>query len=129
MLGFHEKRKLARIFYSKGTALVLFAILGGAVYAAINAYYVEQRAVQKRVELEKELQLLQVRAEGLEQDIVRLEDPRGIEAELRRRYDVAKEGEEVIVLIEEEIEPEQVPSGEAQPTSIFGRLRAFLHVE
>jgi cell division protein FtsB len=102
MLGFYEKRRLARIFYSKGSMIVLLMLIGVGVYAATSARGMQQRATEKRAELSDELRQLEGRATALEEDIVRLEDPRGVEAELRRRYDVAKEGEEVVVLIEDE---------------------------
>jgi cell division protein FtsB len=102
MLGFHEKRRVARIFYSKGSMIALLVLFGVGVYAAASARAMQERATEKRAELSDELMQLEGRATALEEDIVRLEDPRGIEAELRRRYDVAKEGEEVVVLIEEE---------------------------
>ena len=119
MLGFHEKRRLARLLSSKGTMLLLFVLIGGGVYAAVNAYYVQERATHKRTELEQELRQLETRALDLEHDIPYLEDPRGIEAELRRRYDVAKEGEEVIVLLEEEREEPGVPTTAPEPTRTF----------
>ena len=107
--------------------LILFVLIGGGLYAAVNAYNVQQRATLMRVELEEELSHLELRENSLEEDITRLEDPRGIEAELRRRYDVAKEGEEVVVLIEEESqdEPEQVVPTEDDVGIIEKILRIF----
>ena len=107
--------------------LILFVLIGGGLYAAVNAYNVQQRATLMRVELEEELSHLELRENSLEEDITRLEDPRGIEAELRRRYDVAKEGEEVVVLIEEESqdEPEQVVPAEDDVGIIEKILRIF----
>jgi cell division protein FtsB len=61
-----------------------------------------------RVELEEKLVVLQHEREELEANVGRLADPHGIEGELRKRYSVGREGEEVIILVEEEVE--EVPS-------------------
>jgi cell division protein FtsB len=124
MLGFHEKRRLARLFYSRGSMIALLVLIGVGIYAAASAREMQIRATEKRAELSDELGRLEERASALEEDIVHLEDPRGIEAELRRRYDVAKEGEEVVVLVEdpEEVEAATSTPAEAKPESIFERL-------
>ena len=62
-----------------------------------------QGAVEKREGLSASLGELEERASTLESDIERLDDPRGIETELRSRYEIAGEGEEVFVFVEEEI--------------------------
>ena len=71
-------------------------------YAAHNAYEVERSAHERRIALTADLSRLEVRTATLERDIARLEDPRDIEAALRQRYQVGREGEEVIILVEEE---------------------------
>lgn len=75
--------------------------------AAFNAHEKVQETSAKRAELSANLTHLEKRAQDLEEDIKKLEDPRGIETELRSRYEVGWEGEEVIVLVEEEEKPEQ----------------------
>jgi len=125
MLGFHEKRRIARLFYSRGSMVALLVLIGVGVYAAASAREMQLRATEKRAELSDELGRLEQRASALEEDIVRLEDPRGIEAELRRRYDVAKEGEEVVVLVEnpEEVEEATSTTIKKEPEGFLERLR------
>ena len=114
MLGFHEKRKFSHIFYSKGTIFVLFVACILMAYAAVNAYERGQEARIKRTMLSDELVRLEARATDLGADIARLEDPRGVETELRQRYDVGKDGEEVIVFIEKK--DTTAPAEETRPT-------------
>ena len=125
MLGFHEKRRLVRMLYSRGSMVALLVLIGVGIYAAASARDMQVRATEKRAELSDELGRLEERASALEEDIVRLEDPRGIEAELRRRYDVAKEGEEVVVLIEdpEEVKATTSVASEKELEGFFERLR------
>lgn len=62
-----------------------------------------QKTIERSAELSANLSALDVRAKELENAIKILEDPYGIESELRNRYEVGWEGEEVIVLVEEEV--------------------------
>ena len=108
MFEFYEKRRIKRFIYSKG----FFGVLGVVVllmsYAAYGAYEKMQGTIERSAALSAQVAELQGRAISLEEDIERLNDPRGIESELRSRYEVGWEGEEVIVLVEDEVvEPEE----------------------
>jgi len=102
MLGFHEKRRLRSWLQSKTFLAFLLVPIGFLAAAAYNAYETEQATSERREELAAQLARLTERAEKLQVDIAELEDPRGIEAALRQRYEVGKEGEQVVVLVEEE---------------------------
>ena len=128
MLRFHERKTLKGILYAKPVMLALLLPIGFLSYAAWNAYETARETTERREELTEELAALTSQAAALEEDIAELEDPRGIEAALRQQYDVAKEGEEVIVLIaeagaseEELIEPQE----EAQERSWWDRVRGW----
>jgi cell division protein FtsB len=99
MFDFHEKRKIRSIVYSKtvaGTLLALALLMSLSVYDRL----VVAHDIKGRLEARKhELEVLQVRAEALEAKVQYLENERGIEEELRNRFDVAKAGEQVIVLV------------------------------
>ena len=79
-------------------------------FAAYNAYEREQETSMRRQELSNELAALEQRASELEKNIENLEDPRGVETELRSRYDVGWKGEEVIILVEEESSTQTEPT-------------------
>lgn len=59
-----------------------------------------------------ELQVMQERRDGLAKDVSGLEDPEGIEAALREKYSMAKEGERVIVIGEEDPVERKTPSAD-----------------
>jgi cell division protein FtsB len=101
MFDFYEKRKLKKILYSKTVLALLCVPVVLMIYAAYGAYQTKQDTSERREELSAQLALLEEQATELEHDITMLEDPRGIESELRTRYEVGKEGEEVIVFVEE----------------------------
>ena len=57
---------------------------------------------ERRQEKEKELQELKERKAVLEEKVEYLSDDSGIEAEVRKHFDVAKAGEQVVILLENE---------------------------
>lgn len=120
MFDFHEKRRIQRILFSKP---VIILLVSAGVFLSFSVYdrYVVSVEMQKKLdERRAELEKLEMRAEALNAKVEYLEDERGVEEELRSRFDVAKEGEEVIILleadrgaatsVEEEMEAEEVPS-------------------
>ena len=117
MLEFHEKRKLVQFLHNKYFLGFLLIPIGFLSYVAHNAYEAERDTYERRVALEAQLAALDERSAVLEQDIAELADPYGIEAELRRRYDVGHEGEETIILVEGEAD-EVYPNEEMVPEDI-----------
>ncbi|MCR4330390.1 MAG: septum formation initiator family protein [Patescibacteria group bacterium] len=100
MLDFQQKKKLRKAMYSKGVLLVLGIIVLFLGNATWNVYqkYSEARGNEENVL--NELRKLQERESDLSADIERLNTQRGVEEELRKRFGVAKEGEEVMIIVE-----------------------------
>lgn len=112
MFDFHEKRKIRSWLYSKVVIGVLFLLSGLISVSAYNRYEVSNEMRGKLEAKDKELQELQQRAQLLEAKVDYLDNERGIEEELRNRFDVAKEGEQVVILLnakETAVEAAQVP--------------------
>lgn len=101
MFDFYEKRKVKKLLHSRVVLTVLCIPVVLMMYAAYNAYEKKQETSERRSELSARLAGLEERRTELEQDIDMLNDPRGVEAELRSRYEVGKEGEEVVVFVEQ----------------------------
>ena len=100
MFDFYEKRKIRNLIYSKFSIGVVFLLalwLGTSVY---ERFTVEQEMVDRRVEKQTELETLKERAALLEAKVDHLKNDRGIEEELRSRFDVAKDGEKVVILLD-----------------------------
>ncbi len=100
MFDFHEKRKIKSVLYSKPVIGFIFGVTILLIISAYNRYVVAEE-IKERLETRKtELRELETRAQLLESKVKYLEDKRGVEEELRNRFDVAKEGEHVVILIE-----------------------------
>jgi len=123
MLEFHEKRRLQRVIYSRPSVLLLAMLLGLLVYAAWNAYGTEREQAARQQDLSQKLAGLEARKAELSKSITALDDPRGVEAGLRERYDVGKEGEQSIILIENgEEESQQVDETTSTQKGFWQRL-------
>ena len=100
MFDFHEKRKIMSVLYSKVVIFVLIFITILMSVSVYNRFTVSQEMKEKLADKRIELAELETRAQVLDAKVKYLEDERGIEEELRNRFDVAKEGEQVVVLLE-----------------------------
>jgi len=78
--------------------LLLLAILLGK--ATFNVYTEARTTREKLTERQEYLDNLAKREESLARELERLQSERGLEAELRRQFEVAREGEEVIVVLD-----------------------------
>lgn len=119
MFDFYEKRKIRGLLYSKltlGILLVLILLLGRSVY---ERYQVAQQMEEKRLETTAELNELEQRAAVLEGKVEYLEKDRGKEEELRGRFDAAKEGEQVVIIVDEEENTNQLPLDPEENRSWF----------
>ncbi len=125
MFEFHEKRRLKRILYSRPFLVFMLLPLGFMWYQAWHAYRAERTAQQSQADLAAELAKLEDRAHTLEGNLNDLEDPRGVEAELRQRYDVGKEGEQVIVLVDNDKPKEEQPAPPPKEPTLWERLRSW----
>ena len=106
MFDFHEKRKIRTIMYSKMSIVLLFFLAFFIGMSAYERYSVEREMAARLEARHNELESLKQRAAVLESDVEHLQNERGIEEELRSRFDVAKEGEQIVIILEDEEEKE-----------------------
>lgn len=102
MLDFQQKWKVKSFMYSKGMHMFLFIV---ALYSLFSAYTVYQKKRQSDIDVkgaEQRLLALSAKEVGLLQEIDHLQTDEGLEAEIRSKYSVAKEKEQVVVLVEDE---------------------------
>lgn len=104
MLDFYQKRKLRAIANSRITQGILVLVVGFLLWNAFERYTVAQMMADRRIEVEQTAATLQARKESLEAEVRYLQDERGIEAEMRRQFDIALPGEEVVVIVEDDEE-------------------------
>ncbi len=89
------------ILGSRLTLLILLLAAVGLSFAVYDRYTVEREMMSRRAESERELRALAERKESLKSRVEYLNNEQGMEAEIRRHFDVAKEGEQVVILLGE----------------------------
>ena len=98
MLHFREKRLFRRVIASKITLVVLLTLallLSNSVWGVWGKM---RETAELRAREEERLAELEARAAALKAEIDRLTTERGIEAEIRSKFDLAKSGESVLVI-------------------------------
>lgn len=120
MFDFHEKRKLRNIMYSKPILGVLVIVMLFFGYVSFGAFEKERSTNEVKNQRASVLSELEERKEELRTEMERLETDRGIESEIRSKFEVAREGEEVIVIVD--APEEEVIIKEPEEPSFFERL-------
>jgi flagellar biosynthesis/type III secretory pathway M-ring protein FliF/YscJ len=109
MAGFGKKKKLTEYLYSKPSIFVLGVIAVFMAFAVFTRFSVEREMAARKLETEAQRQELMERKALLEERVEYLSGDRGIEEEIRKHFDVAKEGEQVVIIVDKEEEEQTVP--------------------
>ena len=99
MFDFQQKRKLRAILESRITWVLLLVIIVSIFVSAYDRYLIAKDMAGRRAAAEAELAALQARQTDLQKEVDYLSNERGIEAEVRRQFDVAREGEQVVIIL------------------------------
>ena len=102
MFDFHQKRKLRTIVGSRITQGVLIFLTLMVMWSAYDRYLIARDMADKRAAVESEVENLEERKASLEEEVKYLSNDRGIEAEMRRQFDIAKDGEQVVIILDDE---------------------------
>jgi len=113
MATFQQRNDPLRLMWRRVVAVVLLILIAIAVRGAWGVYKKSQESRVLKVEAEATLQDLQTREKELRSEIANLKSDRGVEAELRERYDLAKDGERVVIIVDP---PPSAP--EPKPTTL-----------
>lgn len=102
MREFERKRNISKFVYSIPVAIILLILVLVMIKASWGVYQ-KKIASHKAVALAtQEVDSLKERKSFFESEIEYLNTPEGIEAELRERFRVGKDGEEIAVILDEE---------------------------
>lgn len=102
MFEFRQRKRWKKIANSK----IVFAVLVVMVFlfgrASLNVYGKYQEAGKNLSRSSGELAELQERRDTLTANVARLKTPEGVEEKIREKFQVAKEGENLIVIVDSE---------------------------
>jgi cell division protein FtsB len=119
MATFQQRRDPTRLMWRRVIAIILLLVIALAVRGVWGAYNKSQDSYVLKVEAQAKLNDLEKREYELRADIANLRSEKGVEAELRERYDLAKDGEGVVVIVDP-----PAPPPEPKPTT-FQRFKSW----
>ncbi|MBI5005349.1 MAG: septum formation initiator family protein [Candidatus Lloydbacteria bacterium] len=96
---FRKKRQLKRTLYSTGVVAILGMVVFFLGHATWDVYQKAKITGEKRQEAFDELSRLQKQEATLQDQLKRLQTERGMEEEVRTKFNVAKEGEKVVTIV------------------------------
>ena len=108
-----------RLMWRRLVAVLLLCLVAVAVRGVWGVYQKSQESHVLKIEAQAKLDDLKKREFELRSDISNLRSDRGVEAELRERYDLAAEGEGVVVIVDP-----PAPPPEPKPTP-FQRFKSM----
>lgn len=109
MARFGSKSGLKDLFFSKAMFAILLILSLYLAYSVYERYTVERKMADRLDAAQAEYRELEDRKETLLEKVDYLEGESGIEMEIRKHFDVAKEDEQVVIIVDEETE-----TGEAE---------------
>ncbi|MDO8561498.1 MAG: septum formation initiator family protein, partial [bacterium] len=95
-----QRRNPLHLIGKRLLLILLFALVVVAISGVWKVYRKEQESMTLRREAEIQLADLDKRRAQLEADIAKLKTSRGMEEVLREQYNLAKSGEQMIVIVD-----------------------------
>lgn len=118
--SYKQEKKQALIV--SGLALFLLLLLSGVFAKATFGVFLKERTARaQRERVEDKIAVLEERKIALKKDLRKLETERGVEEEIREKFRVIKDGEQLVILVDEDNEASAVKAL-PQRKSWFSRL-------
>jgi cell division protein FtsB len=124
--NFQDKRARERIVFSK-VSLVLLTVLVLYLAHSVWGVYVKERLTRENLEQSSaRLSVLKERKGNLESAVAQLSTARGVEEEVRAKYQVGRPGEEVIIVVPGSTTSTPIVPKIRTSVSFFTKLQALL---
>src|SRR3989338_10692125 len=112
MREFQEKRKFKKLIYSGWLQFFLGFVFLALFFPAVKVYKKSRISADKAEEIKEEMAKLEKRNAELAAEATRLESESGEEGEIRKRFDVAKPGEKILVIVDKTSEDVKINGAE-----------------
>ena len=101
MRGFRQqKQHILRVFTLRIFTVVLLLALFALLKGGWNVYQKQREAYVHKINAEAKLDELVDRKRQLQAEVLHLKSNRGIEEEMRQQFEVAREGEGLIIIVD-----------------------------
>ncbi len=99
-----KKKDKNSFWYSPLSIIVLFCLLIFSIYKVINLIKIEKETSDKKEKVLDKIDDLEKRKLDLNEEITKMNTEQGIEEAIRDKFNVIKEGEKVLVIVDEKEE-------------------------
>ena len=103
MLDFQQKRKVRSFLYNRITIGILFVIFLIVLHSTWVVYRKKVESEQMKEISQKNVQDLESRSQDLQNKIDRLSTKQGMEEEVRSKFSVAKDDENMVIIVQDEV--------------------------
>ncbi len=126
MSEFNKKRPYRQFIYSPITLFFLLIILAVLLKAGWGVYQKERKSAEYLSRAQSELEKLTVRKNKLEESVEYMKTDKGIEAEIRSKFRVVREGEMVAVIVDNEpMKNEKISTTTPASSGFWQKLRVW----
>jgi len=108
MLQFYQQQSWRGLLRSPLALIILVLICLFMARVVFDRYTIASEMAAREAESEAELRVLEERKAKLQEKVDYLSNDRGIEAEMRRNFDVAREGEQVVIILDKKEEESKI---------------------
>lgn len=122
MLDFQQKRKVRSFMYSRTTLVVLSVLVLIVMHSTWRVYQKKRISEEMKNISVQYTEELRDRSEELKIKIDRLDTVPGVEEEIRSRFSVVKEKENMVVVVQEEAE---ATSTSVKERSFWSKIKQF----
>lgn len=108
MKEYQEKQKIRKIIYSNWSFAALFVILTALAFSTGKVYIKSRNAVLKNKEIRENLAALEGKQFELGSEIKQLQSESGAEKEIRKKFNMSKPGEKILMIIDKGEESDKI---------------------
>lgn len=121
MREFQDKGKFKKIIYSRIFQTVFALVVLFLVFSTVKSYKKSKISANKAEETRKEVSVLEKRNAELAKDVANLESDSGKEREIKKRFDIARPGEKILIIVDKNGEDVKINNAGAK-ISFFSKV-------
>ncbi len=118
-----NRKKTDSFWYSPFVILILFCFLILFAYNIVGLVEKERETTKKKDIILSNIEVLNKREQSLSSDIEKLKTEEGVEETIRDKYQVVKEGEKMVVIVDQDKEEKSLQPEEVVNHSFWGWVK------
>lgn len=125
MLQFYQQQSWRGLLRSPLALILLIILCLFMARVVYDRYSIASEMAAREAQSKAELQALEERQAKLKEKVEYLSNDRGIEAEMRRNFDVARDGEQVVIILDKKTEESTIEPLDTQTKEVDTPWYAF----